>query len=56
VQNWCLDNGTKLDISKTTIIFFTRKINSNNFEIRGSHGGENVDDGFLGSNAVWTCG
>jgi hypothetical protein len=28
VQNWCLDNGMKLNLSKTTIISFTRKTNS----------------------------
>jgi hypothetical protein len=25
VQNWCLDNGMKLNLSKITIISFTRK-------------------------------
>jgi hypothetical protein len=28
VQNWWLDNGMKLNSSKTTIISFTRKTNS----------------------------
>jgi hypothetical protein len=28
VQNWCLDNGMKLNLSKTNIISFTRKTNS----------------------------
>jgi hypothetical protein len=28
MQNWCLDNGMKLNLSKTTIISFTRKTNS----------------------------
>jgi hypothetical protein len=28
VQNWCLDNGMKLNLSKTTIIYFTRKTDS----------------------------
>jgi hypothetical protein len=28
VQNWCLDNGMKLSLSKTAIISFTRKTNS----------------------------
>jgi hypothetical protein len=28
VQNWCLDNGMILNLSKTTIISFTRKTNS----------------------------
>jgi hypothetical protein len=28
VQNWCLDNGMKLNLSKTTIISFARKTNS----------------------------
>jgi hypothetical protein len=28
VQNWCLDNGMKLNSSKTTIKYFTRKTNS----------------------------
>jgi hypothetical protein len=28
VQNWCLDNGMKLNLSKTTVISFTRKTNS----------------------------
>jgi hypothetical protein len=28
LQNWCLDNGTKLNLSKTTVISFTRKTNS----------------------------
>jgi hypothetical protein len=27
VQNWCFDNGMKLNLSKTTIISFTPKIN-----------------------------
>jgi hypothetical protein len=28
VQNWCLDNGMRLNLSKTTIISFTLKTNS----------------------------
>jgi hypothetical protein len=28
VQNWCLDNGMKLNLGKTTIISFTRKKNN----------------------------
>jgi hypothetical protein len=31
VQNWCLNNGMKLNLSKTTIISFTRKTNNINF-------------------------
>jgi hypothetical protein len=28
VQNWCLDNGIKLNLRKTTVIYFTRKTGS----------------------------
>jgi hypothetical protein len=34
VQERCLDNGMKLNISKTTLVTFTRKANSINYNYK----------------------
>jgi hypothetical protein len=34
VHNWCLVNGMKINISKTTIIYFTRKTNNIGFNYK----------------------
>jgi hypothetical protein len=37
-------------VSGTSLFLFHVK-----YDIRGSHGGEDVDVGLLGCNAMWTC-